>query len=191
MEFRKMVMITVYAKQRKRHGCTDQTFGLCGRRRGWDVLKEQHVYYLGWNRSPAQVGCMRQVLSPGALGKPRGIGWRGRWEGWSGWGTHVTPWLIHVNVWQNPLKCCEVISLQLINEKKKNTGVSIHSLLQGIFLTQGWNQVSWIAGRFVTIWASRKATTYVSLFSHSVVSSSFVMPWTVARQASLSMGFSR
>ena len=28
--------------------------------------------------------------------------------------------LIHVNVWQNPLKCCEVISLQLIkiNEKK-------------------------------------------------------------------------
>ena len=30
-------------------------------------------------------------------------------------------WLIHVNVLQNPLKCCEVISLQLIkiNEKKK------------------------------------------------------------------------
>ena len=24
---------------------------------------------------------MRQVLGPGALGKPRGIGWRGRWEG--------------------------------------------------------------------------------------------------------------
>ena len=64
---------------------------------------------------------MRQVLGPGALGRPRGIGWRGRWEGGSGWGIHVTPWLIHVNVWQNPLKCCEVISLQLIkiNEKKK------------------------------------------------------------------------
>ena len=31
------------------------------------------------------------------------------------------PWLIHVNVWQNPLLCCEVISHQLIkiNEKKK------------------------------------------------------------------------
>ena len=27
----------------------------------------KHVYYLGWNRSPAQVGCMRQVLGPGAL----------------------------------------------------------------------------------------------------------------------------
>ena len=51
----------------------------------------------------SQVGCMRQVLGAGALGRPRGIGWRGRWEGGSGWGTHVTPWLIHVNVWQRPL----------------------------------------------------------------------------------------
>ena len=50
------------------------------------------------NRSPAQVGCMRQALGPGALGRPRGIGWRGRWEGGSGWGTHVNPWLIHFNV---------------------------------------------------------------------------------------------
>ena len=30
---------------------------------------------------------MRQALGPGALGRPRGIGWRGRWEGGSGWGT--------------------------------------------------------------------------------------------------------
>ena len=80
----------------------------------------KHVYYLGWNRSPAQVGCMRQVLGPGALGRPRGIGYRGRWEGGSGWGIHVYPWLIHDNVWQKPLQCCKVISLQLIkiNEKK-------------------------------------------------------------------------
>ena len=34
----------------------------------------------------------------GALGRPRGIRWRGRWEGGSGWGIHVNPWLIHVNV---------------------------------------------------------------------------------------------
>ena len=32
MEFRKMVMITLFAKQKKRHRCTEQTFGLCGRR---------------------------------------------------------------------------------------------------------------------------------------------------------------
>ena len=122
MEFRKMVIITLYAKQKKRRRCTEQTFGLCGRRRGWDVSREQHrnMYYLVWNRSPAQVGYMRQVLGPGALGRPRGMGWRGRWERGSGWGIHVTPWLIHVNVWQKPLQYSKGISLQLINEKKMN-----------------------------------------------------------------------
>ena len=68
---------------------------------------------------------MRQVLGAGALGRPRGMGWRGRWEGGSGWGIHVNPLLIHVNVWQKPLQYCKVISLQLIKingvkkEKKK------------------------------------------------------------------------
>ena len=62
---------------------------------------------------------MRQVLGPGALGRPRGMGWGGRQEGGSGWGTHVNPWLIHVNVWQKPLQYCKVISLQLIKMKKK------------------------------------------------------------------------
>ena len=43
-------------------------------------------------------------------------------RGGSGWGTHVNPWLIHVNVWQKPLQYCKVISLQVIkiNEKKVN-----------------------------------------------------------------------
>ena len=27
-----------------------------------------------------------------------------RLGGGSGWGTHVNPWLIHVNVWQKPLQ---------------------------------------------------------------------------------------
>ena len=117
-----MVMITLYAKQKKRHRCTEQTSGLCGGCFERTALK--HVCYLGWNRSPAQVGCVRQVLGPGALGRPRGIRWRGRWEGGSGWGVHVNPWLIHVNVWQKPLQYCKVISLQLIkiNGKKKEVG---------------------------------------------------------------------
>ena len=38
-----------------------------------------------------------------ALGRPRGIGWRGRWEEGLEWGIHVNPWLIHVNVWEKPL----------------------------------------------------------------------------------------
>ena len=37
-----MVMITLYAKQKKRHRCIEQTFGLCGRMLGWDVSREQH-----------------------------------------------------------------------------------------------------------------------------------------------------
>ena len=55
---------------------------------------------------------MRQVLGADALG---------RWERGSGWGTHVNPWLIHVNVWQKPLQYCKLISLKLIKTNgKKN-----------------------------------------------------------------------
>ena len=35
-----LVMITLHARQKKRHRCIEQTFGLCGRRRGWDDLRE-------------------------------------------------------------------------------------------------------------------------------------------------------
>ena len=61
---------------------------------------------------------MRQVLRAGKLGRPRGMGWGGRWEGGSGWGTHVNPWLIHVNVWQKQLQYCKVLSLQLIKKEE-------------------------------------------------------------------------
>ena len=63
---------------------------------------------------------MRQGLRAGTLGRPRGMGWRGRWEGGLGWGTHVNPWLIHVNVWQKQLQYCKVISLRLIKINEKN-----------------------------------------------------------------------
>ena len=102
-----------------------------------------------------QVGCMRQVLRAGALARPRGMGWGGRWERGSGWGTHVNPWLIHVNVWQKPLQYCEVISLQLIKingGKKKNIGVGCHFLLQGIFPAEGSNThlLHWQVASFAT-----------------------------------------
>ena len=34
---------------------------------------------------------MRQALGPGALGKPRESGWRGRWEGGIGMGNTCKP----------------------------------------------------------------------------------------------------
>ena len=117
MEFKKIVTTTLYAKQKKRHRCTEQTFRLCGRRQGWDVQREQH-----WNKysikgetdHQPRLNPWEQVLRAGVLGRPRGMGWGGRREGGSGWGTRVNPWLICVNVWQKPLQYFKVISLQLM-----------------------------------------------------------------------------
>ena len=77
---------------------------------------------------------MRQVLGVGALGRPRGMEWGGRREEGSGWGTHVTPWLIHVNAWQKPLQYYKVISLQLI---KINGGKKSRRFFQVILLFPG------------------------------------------------------
>ena len=74
-----MLMITLYAKQKKRHRYIEQSFRLCGRGEG-GMFQENSIKtcILSWvKRSPAQVGCMRQALGPGALERPRGIGWRG------------------------------------------------------------------------------------------------------------------
>ena len=57
------------------------------------------------------------------------MGWRR--EGGLGWGTHVNPWLIHANVWQNPLQYCKVIILQLIkiNGKKKRNHTTVNNMV--------------------------------------------------------------
>ena len=103
------------------------------------VFKKAYLFWTLWDK--ARVGCfertacilpiVKQITSPGGMHETRARAWRtGKTQrdpvekevggGGSGWGIHVTPWLIHVNVWQSQLKCCEVISLQLIkiNEKK-------------------------------------------------------------------------
>ena len=104
MEFRKIVMITLYTRQEKRHRCIKQSFGLCGRGRGWNDMGERHwnmwIITCEMNRQ-SRFDAWYRVLRAGALGWPRGI-WRGwRWEGGSEWGTHIHPWQIHVKVWQN------------------------------------------------------------------------------------------
>ena len=56
-----------------------------------------HPAYLTYmqNTSCAMLGWMKHKL------ESRLPGWEGRWEGGSGLGTHVHPWWIHVDVWQN------------------------------------------------------------------------------------------
>ena len=57
------------------------------------------------------------------------LGWRGRWEGGSGWGTHVNSWLFHSNVWQNSLEI-----------KKKRIPIVYYrfSLCEGSFFSIPW-----------------------------------------------------
>ena len=42
IEFRKIITITLYAREKKRHSYIEETFGLYGRRQGWDDLREEH-----------------------------------------------------------------------------------------------------------------------------------------------------
>ena len=119
MEFRKMLMITLYAKQKKRHRCIAQTFGLGGRSQGWDVSREQHwnmyIIYTETDHQP-RLDAWDKCLDLVYWAYPRGIGRRGTWEGGLGWGIHVKPWLILVNAWQKPLQYCKVIGVQLIKK---------------------------------------------------------------------------
>ena len=62
-----MVMITLYAKQKKRHRCIEQSFGLCGRRRECDVSREQH-------RNKYTNKCETD-RSPGWMNETRAQGW--------------------------------------------------------------------------------------------------------------------
>ena len=48
-----------------------------------------------------------------ALGQPRGMGGEGGGWGILDVGTHMYPWLIRVNVWQESSQYCKLIILQL------------------------------------------------------------------------------
>ena len=104
MEFRKMVTITVYMRQQKRHWCIDQSYGLCGRGRGWEDLGEWHwyMYNIMYETSrQSRFDARYWMLGAGVLGRPRWMVWGGRREKGSRWGTHVYLWRIHFDIWQN------------------------------------------------------------------------------------------
>ena len=71
----KMVMITLCARQQKRHGCIEQSSGLCGTGRGWDDLGEWHwnMYNIIYETNrQSQFDAWYRMLGAGALGWPRG-----------------------------------------------------------------------------------------------------------------------
>jgi len=100
MEFRKMVTITLYARQQKRHRYIEQSFGLCGRGQGGDDWENDiEPCILSYVKRIASPGSMHDTGCSGLVHWDDPEGWDG--EGGSGWGTHVHPWQIHVNVWRN------------------------------------------------------------------------------------------
>ena len=116
MEFRKMVRITLYTRQQKRHWCVEQSFGFCGRGRGWDDLGEWNwnMYNIMYETScQSRFDARYWMLGAGALERPRAMVRGGRREEGSGWGTRVYLWRIHVDIWQNQYNI-----VKLKNKKK-------------------------------------------------------------------------
>ena len=129
MEFRKMVTITLCMRQQKRHWCIDQSYGLCGRERGWGDLGEWHwnMYNIIWNEPPVQVRCT--ILD--AWGWCTGMTQRdgmGKEEG-SGWGTHVYLWRIHFDIWQNQYNIVKFKNkIKLKKKRRVHFGMNIYTL---------------------------------------------------------------
>ena len=100
MEFRKMVMTILYAKQQKRHRCVEQSFGLCGRGRQRMIWENGiKTCIISYKKRIASPGSMQDTGSLGLMHWDDPERWYG--EGDSGWGTRVHPWQMHVDVWQN------------------------------------------------------------------------------------------
>ena len=125
MGFRKMVTITLYTRQQKRHRCIEQSLGLCGRGRGWDDLGKWHwnMYNIIYEMScQSRFDAWYWMLGAGTLGRPRGMVQGGRWEEGSGWGTHVYLWWIHVDIWQNQYNIVKLKNKIKWKRKKNYSG---------------------------------------------------------------------
>ena len=124
-----MITITLYMRQQKRHWCIEQSFGLCGRGRGWDDLGEWYwnMYNIIYEMSrQSRFNARYWMLGAGALGWPRGMVWGGRREEGSGWGTRVYLWQIHFDIWQNQYN---IVKLNKIKLKKRKEVLHIVKIL--------------------------------------------------------------
>ena len=75
-----MVMTALYARQQKRHRCIEQSFGLCGRGRGWMIWEN--------GTETCKISYAKQIASPGLM-HDTGCSGLVHWddpEGWDGEG---------------------------------------------------------------------------------------------------------
>ena len=64
-------------------------------------IKNRNMYNIVYEMSrQSRFDARYWMLGAGALGRPRGMVWGGRWEEGSGWGTHVYLWRIHFDIWK-------------------------------------------------------------------------------------------
>ena len=92
--------------------------------RWFERIALKHFYYHMWNKWPVQVWSMKQGTQSWCTGTTQRDGMGREVGGCFRVGTHVHPWLIHVNVWQKP-QYCKAISLQLNKFKKISNSENI------------------------------------------------------------------
>ena len=77
MEFRKMVMTSLYARQQKRHRCIEQSFGLCGRERGMVWQNGIKTCIISYKKQITTPGSMQDTGSLGMVHWDDPEGWYG------------------------------------------------------------------------------------------------------------------
>ena len=75
MEFRKMVTITLYARQQKRQSCIEQSFGLCGGGMIWENGIETCI--ISYKKRIASPGSMQDTGCLGLVHWDDPEGWYG------------------------------------------------------------------------------------------------------------------
>ena len=82
MEFRKMVMITLYARQQKRHRRIEQSFGLCGRGSGGMIWENGiTTCIISYKKRIASPGSMQDTGCLGLVHWDDPEGWYGEGRG--------------------------------------------------------------------------------------------------------------
>ena len=76
MEFRKMVTITLYTRQQKRHWCIDSLMDYVGEGEGGKIWEN--------GIETCIISCMKQVASPGSMHDTECLGLM-HWDGPEGW----------------------------------------------------------------------------------------------------------